>query len=534
MTVYFRADASATIGSGHVMRCMTLADLVLSLGQKTHFLCRSLPQSLYELLISKGHAVTMLTAIAGQNASGKLAHSAWLAVEQSVDAKECLEILNGQTAHCVVVDHYSLDIEWEGLLRPHCLQLVVIDDLADRKHDCDIILDQNLGRRADDYTGLVPDQCLKLIGPKHALLRPEFMVIRPASVGRRKGTAIERLLVSLGGFDKDNVTGKVLEALSMSNLSHECEITVVMGSQAPWLEDVKARAAAIPQKTEVLVDVKDMASLMSIADLAIGAAGGTAWERACLGLPTLLFVLADNQETGARGLADTGCVILLKADDTLVNNLNSSLEKLSDVSVFNAMRKASAQLTDGKGASRLASMIYNKEFIGHHGLRFMHEHDLEVVLDWRNHDKIRKFMLTQDEISPDSHRNWFDKSSKDPSRRLMIFESTFGPVGFMNIKIDESNNSAEWGFYVAPDAPKGTGTRLGEVTISYAFDYLGVNKICGQVLDYNKASLRFHEKLGFQKEGVLRDQARINDKYYALVCFGLLKREWLQSRMRVN
>ena len=534
MTVYFRADASATIGSGHVMRCMTLADRVLSSGQKTHFLCRSLPQSLHELLISKGHAVTMLTATAQPNTIGTLAHSAWLGVAQTQDASDCQDVIGSQKADWIVVDHYALDAEWEGLLRSNCDQLLVIDDLADRKHDCDVLLDQNLGRTSVDYARLVPEQTLKLIGPKHALLRPEFAAVRLASLERRKGGEVKRLLISLGGFDHDNVTGKVLNALAQSNLPKECVITVVMGSQAPWLKDVKAIAAAMPQKTDVLVDVKDMASVMSNADLAIGAAGGTAWERACLGLPTLMFVLAENQETGARGLADEGCAILLQADETLVESLNAALDKLQDFSAFEVMCQASADLTNGQGATRLAALMCSKDMAKDLGLRAMTEADLPIVWGWRNHDDIRKFMLTQDLIALDVHRNWFEKSSKDSTRHLMILDQGEQPSGFMNIKVDPSNNSADWGFYAAPGASKGTGTLMGQAAIAYAFHNLGVNKICGQVLDFNEASLRFHEKLGFQKEGVLRDQARINNEYHALVCFGLLKREWLQSRMRVN
>ena len=534
MTVYFRADASATIGSGHVMRCMTLADALLSYGQTTHFLCRSLPQSLHDLLLSKGHSVTMLTGAAEPNNSGKLAHSAWLGVGQSEDASECIDVIGELKADWIVVDHYGLDEEWEELLRPHCDQLLVIDDLADRKHDCDVLLDQNLGRKSEDYAGLVTDRCVTLIGPKHALLRTEFAAMRPTSLSRRKGNAIEKLLISLGGFDNDNVAGKVLDALAASNLSSECEIIVVMGSQAPWLQNVQARAFDMPQKTDVLVDVKDMATLMAMSDLAIGAAGGTAWERACLGLPTLMFVLADNQETGARGLAEKGCALLLKTGETLVNSLNAALEKLSNVSAFESMRAASADLTDGQGAHRLAALMADKEIAKTLGLRAMTEADLPIVWSWRNHDAIRKFMLTQDKIALDVHRSWFETSSKDPSRHLMILERDQQPSGFMNIKVDQVNNSADWGFYAAPGAPKGTGTLMGQAAITYAFQNLGVNKICGQVLGFNDASLRFHEKLGFQKEGVLREHARIKNSYHALVCFGLLKRDWLQSKMRVN
>jgi len=218
----------------------------------------------------------------------------------------------------------------------------------------------------------------------------------------------------------------------------------------------------------------------------------------------------------------------------LASSLNAALEKLEDVSVFEFMRKASADLTDGQGASRLVSLMCNIDLTGTTGLRAMTEADLPIVWGWRNHDDIRKFMLTQDLIALDVHRNWFEKSSKDPTRHLLILDQDEQPSGFMNIKVDPSNNSADWGFYAAPGAPKGTGTLMGKAAITYAFQNLGVNKICGQVLDFNEPSLRFHEKLGFQKEGVLRDQARINNTYHALVCFGLLKREWLQSRMRVN
>ena len=249
MTVYFRADASATIGSGHVMRCMTLADRIMSKGQTTHFLCRSLPKSLKDMLIGKGHSVTMLTSAAEPDSIGTLAHSAWLGVAQTQDAKDCQDVIGAQKADWIVVDHYALDAEWESLMRSHCGQLLVIDDLADRRHDCDILLDQNLGRRPEDYDGLVPDQALKLIGPQHALLRPEFAALRPASLARRKGNAIEHLLISLGGFDNDNVTSKVLNALAKSNLPKACVITVVMGSQAPWLQAVKDIAAVMPQIT---------------------------------------------------------------------------------------------------------------------------------------------------------------------------------------------------------------------------------------------------------------------------------------------
>jgi UDP-2,4-diacetamido-2,4,6-trideoxy-beta-L-altropyranose hydrolase/UDP-4-amino-4,6-dideoxy-N-acetyl-beta-L-altrosamine N-acetyltransferase len=516
------------------MRCMTLADRLLSLGQTTHFLCRSLPQSLHDRLVDRGHAVTILPGLARADFTGRLAHSAWLGMEQEDDARACLRAMDGTVADWIVADHYALDAEWETVLRPHCHKLLVIDDLADRRHDCDILLDQNLGRSAKDYSHLVPAHCALLTGPEHALLRPEFAGTRAMSLTRRAGAGLDTVLVSMGGFNKDNVTEKVLDALAASILPKDCTIGVVMGSKAPFLDAVKDRASRMPQKTEVLVDREDMASLMAKADLALGAAGSTAWERACLGLPTLMFVLADNQKDGAKALADHGCALMLQADDTLVEKLNIALVQLENPETLASMQQACAHLTDGLGAIRLAERMTRDAIAADGLLRIMTDADLPMVRAWRNHDSIRTFMLTQDDIAPDAHRSWFEKASTDPNRHLMIFEQDRQPNGFMNLKVDPASNSADWGFYAAPGAPKGTGTRMGEAAIAYAFQTLGVNKICGQVLDYNEASLRFHQRLGFQKEGVLRAQARINTVYHDVVCFGLLKREWSQTKMRVN
>lgn len=152
--------------------------------------------------------------------------------------------------------------------------------------------------------------------------------------------------------------------------------------------------------------------------------------------------------------------------------------------------------------------------------------DLENVLVWRNHPNIRQYMLTRHEISPDEHRAWFERASHDPTRRLLIVEEDGHPLGFVHFANVAPGGIADWGFYAVPEAPKGTGRKLGSHALDFAFRGLDLHKVCGQALAFNDASIGFHRALGFQQEGVLRDQVRIDGAYHDLIHFGLLVHEW--------
>lgn len=161
-------------------------------------------------------------------------------------------------------------------------------------------------------------------------------------------------------------------------------------------------------------------------------------------------------------------------------------------------------------------------------VRPMGSADVDQVLVWRNHPDIRRCMLTQHEISLDEHRHWFDRASQDSDRHLLIFEVAGLSLGFVHFR-GSAIAAADWGFYVSPDAPKGSGRKLGRAALEYAFGVVGFHKVCGQALDFNKASIRLHHALGFQREGLLRQQHYINGAYHDLVCFGLLQSEWANA-----
>lgn len=159
-------------------------------------------------------------------------------------------------------------------------------------------------------------------------------------------------------------------------------------------------------------------------------------------------------------------------------------------------------------------------------VRQLKPEDLERVLCWRNHPEVRQNMYTQHEISLDEHTRWFERASQDPNRQLLVFEWAGEPLGFVNLHEFAPGRIVEWGFYVAPGVPKGTGRLLGLTTLSYVFNQEKFHKICGQALSFNERSIRFHQRLGFKSEGTLRKQHYDGQQYHDVVCFGLLADEW--------
>jgi UDP-2,4-diacetamido-2,4,6-trideoxy-beta-L-altropyranose hydrolase len=370
ITVVFRVDASLAMGTGHVMRCVTLADALALQGGECQFICREHPGNLIEHIRSKGFQVHVLplTDAVGVNlvaanvpiVEPQLAHASWLGSTQEKDAAECTAILSELMPDWLIVDHYALDAHWETALKAHYQKLMVIDDLADRAHQCDLLLDQTFGRNAKDYEPWLPDACTLLCGSQYSLLRPEFAALRAYSLERRKIPQLEQLLITMGGVDKDNATGQVLEALKYTELPANCRITVVMGTTAPWIAEVRQLAEQMPWLTTVKAGISDMAQLMADSDLAIGAAGATSWERCCLGLPTLMLVLADNQLKIAHSLERASAVYLLEGPQEILDRLPRLLNILvSSPAQRASMSQAASHIADGLG---VATVIQHLEF----------------------------------------------------------------------------------------------------------------------------------------------------------------------------
>lgn len=312
MKVVFRADASYEIGTGHIMRCLTLAEALREKGADVAFIARELPGNLCNFIESKNFMVHRLPylndkELINTSTEQTLNHSSWLGVSKETDAEQSKCILEqlGQPIDWLVVDHYALDKQWELQLRPYAKKIMVIDDLADRPHDCDLLLDQNLYQNMQTrYDGLVPHNCIKMLGPQYALLRPEFIEARKNL--RKRDGIVRRILVFFGGSDPTNETSKALEAIRLLNRP-DISVDVVVGSNNPNKDKIKEMCLEMPN-TSFYCQIDNMVQLMSKADLAIGAGGSATWERCCLGLPTITVIAAKNQYETTTAVAELGAM----------------------------------------------------------------------------------------------------------------------------------------------------------------------------------------------------------------------------------
>ena len=358
MHFIIRCDASHQIGTGHVMRCLTLARKLRQRGAMCRFVCREHTGHLCGLIRDCGFPVVLLPEGTGQERLSRntTAHGQWLGANWQTDAEQTIAAIGGQRPDWMVVDHYALDHRWEELLRPHCGRIMVIDDLADRRHDCDLLLDQNLvASYAVRYNGLVPPACTVLLGPTFALLQPEYATWHPR-VPPRVGS-VRRLLVYFGGADSANLTGLTIEALSRLR-EENIRVDVVVNPSSPHAAIVNRQAAEYPW-IKIHASLPSLAELMVSADLAIGAGGATSWERCCLGLPALVIALADNQVPIAKELDRRGMVQLLgNSADVSVDSLVSLLKNSLSNPAANELRSRQCLgVVDGLGAARVASLL---------------------------------------------------------------------------------------------------------------------------------------------------------------------------------
>lgn len=292
------------------MRCLTLAEALKERGAAVGFICRELPGNLIGLLEDMGYQVARLPQpeVEFVPAPDDPHHASWLGVHWVQDAGETVAVLGGEQLDWLVIDSYAIDLRWERELRPLVGRIMVIDDLADRPHDCDLLLDQNLYYSAETrYDGLVPQFCQQLLGPRYALLRTEFAQAQEKL--RPRDGQVHRVLVFFGGADPTSETERTLTALANVPQRH-FEVDVVVGAGKEGKKGVLDFCSHHPG-FYYHCQINNMAELMLAADLAIGAGGSTTWERCSMGLPSITVVIADNQEATTKALADLKATVYL-------------------------------------------------------------------------------------------------------------------------------------------------------------------------------------------------------------------------------
>lgn len=347
MQVVIRVDASTQIGSGHVMRCATLAHKLRSYRVEVVFICRELTGHLCDIIEAQGFRVIRLSTVGSifiENKEGP-PHAHWLETDYMLDALETAEHLKIMLPDWLIVDHYALDNRWEEQMRSFVKNIMVVDDIADRVHECDILLDQNLYERMDDrYQGLIPKQCKTFFGPRYSILREEFFAYKKRT--KERDGRIKRMLVFFGGSDPDNVTMRAMKAILSLNLLN-IHVDIVVGYSNPHKENINEFCSNHPN-FNFHCQVSNMAELMFQADLAIGAGGSATWERCCLGLPTITIVMAKNQLEIAQIVAKQGAIW----------NLGYHLD-VDNVKIANAITHAMQNPSEIRKMSLKASDLMN-------------------------------------------------------------------------------------------------------------------------------------------------------------------------------
>ena len=352
-----------------------------------------------------------------------LAHAHLLGVEWETDASETSEFLltrNNQPA-LLVVDSYALDFNWEAAISPLVKYILVIDDLADRKHVCDFLHDQTYARTALDYSDKVNERCkVFFCGTQYALLRPEFIGERPYSLNRRLNIQnCKKIFISMGGMDSLNVTGKILVELEKILANKEHKIKVVLGSEAPHIKAIKSQIKNCNLKVDLLTNISNIAEVMADCDIAIGAGGGTTWERCCLGMPSLVTTLATNQSEIVKTLKKNKAVQLFDWQNlsnfgylykSVVENLNSYSKKCSLVcnglGVFNLTSSLQSYISKCPNLT-VRDALYS---------------DAKLLFKWQINPKTRKYSTNPKAPLWREHSKWLKSKLNDPLSSIFLME----------------------------------------------------------------------------------------------------------------
>lgn len=504
--ILFRVDASLEIGTGHVMRCLTLADALRERGCECQFICREHPGNLTDLISERGFTVHGLPGPdVAQNLEHELdspAHAAWLGADLGTDAAQVSTAIGEIDVEWLVVDHYAIDERWERELRSFCRKLMVIDDLADRKHDCDLLLDQNLVEGWQNrYRGKVPDNCALLLGPEYALLQPGYADLHNR-VPPREGP-IRRIFVYFGGADTDNLTGMVISAFGSLN-NEDVSMDVVINPASPHIASIR-KLADKDKRIRLHELLTSLAPLIAEADLAIGAGGVTTWERCCLGLPTLIITLAENQRPIVEKLGRAGLVQWLGHKDRIdAIQLARSLQTILETGTPPEWSQRCRALIDGKGAERVVSFLLldaQTKLL----TRLARLDDENILLQWANDPVVRKYAFQPDAIDPDTHHKWFHKRLGDHKNCRLYIVETENKIPIGQVRFDKLDTGWEISYSLDSRVRgRGMGKSLLQNAILTFKKTMVETQIFARVKDDNIRSHKLLERINFHLEAQKR------------------------------
>ena len=507
----FRCDASFLIGNGHLIRCRSLARYLKKRSIESIFFCREYDGNLIKLIENEFQTIP-LEKPKNEKYSFTSFDSEWLEVNQKIDAKELiLEIEKKQIQNIsgIIVDHYSLNYVWQNYLRnnikKNCLgknfKIIVIDDLHNRKHDCDILIDQNFTsfKAIDKYKKLVPSKCVKLLGPTYCLLDEVYHDIYQKSTIRK---SIKTIMICFGGHDNKYLTYRLVKLFSNKKYKNYFFEIVLGKSNKFYIEILKITRNL--KNFKIHDSLKNLGDLILRSDLAIGAGGTTTWERLVLGLPSLIIPVADNQIESSINLESKGISKVMRENQTLevwieksIKDFKKDLSLLSDKSKY---------IVDPFGSSRVCNLLTSsKRPIK---LKNLEKNHKAILFKLSNDPDTRNNSFKKKEISIEEHNSWFEKVFLDENCIIYIaYCNNDIPIG--QIRFDKKGENLYLNFSVEKTSRgKGFGYEIIEKSLKklkkekYIF-----NLVIAEVYSKNLSSIRVFNKLNFIEDS--REESQI-------------------------
>lgn len=435
MHVAFRTDSSAYIGSGHLMRCLTLANELRVHGINVSFICRELNGHLINKVETEGYPIFKLPPTYEN-------YSSWLGVTQENDARETIAIVGSLDFDWMIVDHYALDINWENVVRNKFKKIMVIDDLENRYHNCDVLLDQNyFGKNTDTrYKKFAPKTCKRLLGPKYALLNSDYRKLIKEDLDH--DGSVKQILIFFGGSDSSDETSKVLEALISEDLK-KLIVDVVIGSNHPNPGKIQSLVKSRPLTT-LYQNIPSLLPLMTRADLMIGAGGSTTWERMYLGIPAIVKPIAENQLKSSLALAKE-CFQYIPESLALntVDEWHEAITMFINASnLIKTIAKNSKILVDGYGVQRALLAIAGQP-VYKLKLQKAQSSDKELLYSWANETEARRQSFSTSKISLEEHSRWLEQKLIDPNCYMYVGKAINGmPIGVVRFQLNRETKEA--------------------------------------------------------------------------------------------
>jgi UDP-2,4-diacetamido-2,4,6-trideoxy-beta-L-altropyranose hydrolase len=489
-TLLIRADANIAMGTGHVMRCLALAQAWQDAGGLAVFAMAETTPALRARLLAESCEVLNISARAGTPA----------------DAQQTTAFAQEKCAEWIVVDGYQFLGTYQVALHSPRVKVLAIDDYGHAgRYAADLVLNQNVSASESLY----PDRGVEtrlLLGTRYCLLRREFRAWRNHDLksGRKIPEVGSRILITLGGSDPENVTARMLQSLAAIKVNN-LEATVVIGGSNPHAESLQRSAKEIEERAGIKLslrsDVANMPELMAWADVAISAAGSTCWELALLGLPALLIDVAENQAAVARELYRLGCAIHLGSSrEVSAEHVARELTRLlNDAPRRQLLAQRSQALVDGFGAERVVSVLCRDDGMW---LRQAQEHDAKLLWEWANDATVRAMAFSSQPIPWETHVAWLSSHLRGGKCFLLIAEDANGtPLGQIRFDIVNDGDCVVDVSLAQGNRGKGLAAKLIKLGVEKMFEQGGCSLVHAYVKPENAASARAFEKAGFARIG---------------------------------